>query len=122
MMFDLPNDRPGDRRVRRARQRDRQALRPGRAAGRQREQCREARGFEFARRRHVALPATCRRARRRLLVPQASSAGGKLDILVNNRLTRDNLLMRMKDDEFADVIAINLGGAFRLDARRPPSR
>jgi NAD(P)-dependent dehydrogenase (short-subunit alcohol dehydrogenase family) len=29
-------------------------------------------------------------------------------------VTRDNLLMRMKDDEFADVIRINLEAAFRL--------
>ncbi|HEX6219187.1 MAG TPA: 3-oxoacyl-[acyl-carrier-protein] reductase [Sphingomicrobium sp.] len=50
------------------------------------------------------------------LVPQAVEAlGGKLDILVNNAgVTRDNLLMRMKDDEFADVIRINLEAAFRL--------
>ncbi|MBA3526247.1 MAG: 3-oxoacyl-[acyl-carrier-protein] reductase [Sphingomonas sp.] len=50
------------------------------------------------------------------LVPQAVEAlGGRLDILVNNAgVTRDNLLMRMKDDEFADVLKINLEAAFRL--------
>lgn len=50
------------------------------------------------------------------LVPLAVDAlGGKLDILVNNAgVTRDNLLMRMKDEEFAEVIAINLDAAFRL--------
>jgi 3-oxoacyl-[acyl-carrier protein] reductase len=50
------------------------------------------------------------------LVPQAAEAlGGKLDILVNNAgVTRDNLLMRMKDEEFAEVIRINLEAAFRL--------
>ena len=50
------------------------------------------------------------------LVPQALEAlGGKLDILVNNAgVTRDNLLMRMKDEEFEDVIRINLEAAFRL--------
>ncbi|MBN6185868.1 3-oxoacyl-[acyl-carrier-protein] reductase [Aneurinibacillus sp. BA2021] len=38
---------------------------------------------------------------------------GKLDILVNNAgITRDNLLMRMKEEEFDDVIAINLKGVF----------
>jgi 3-oxoacyl-[acyl-carrier protein] reductase len=38
---------------------------------------------------------------------------GKLDILVNNAgITRDNLLMRMKDDEWDDVININLKGVF----------
>jgi len=40
---------------------------------------------------------------------------GKLDILVNNAgVTRDNLLMRMKDEEFEEVIRINLEAAFRL--------
>ena len=50
------------------------------------------------------------------LVPQAVEAlGGKLDILVNNAgVTRDNLLMRMKDEEFDEVIQINLEAAFRL--------
>ena len=50
------------------------------------------------------------------LVPQAVEAlGGKLDILINNAgVTRDNLAMRMKDDEWSDVIRINLEAAFRL--------
>jgi 3-oxoacyl-[acyl-carrier protein] reductase len=50
------------------------------------------------------------------LVPSAVDAlGGKLDILVNNAgITRDNLLMRMKDEEFEDVIRVNLEAAFRL--------
>jgi 3-oxoacyl-[acyl-carrier protein] reductase len=50
------------------------------------------------------------------LVPQAVEAlGGRLDILVNNAgVTRDNLAMRMKDEEWREVIAINLEAAFRL--------
>jgi 3-oxoacyl-[acyl-carrier protein] reductase len=50
------------------------------------------------------------------LVPQAVEAlGGRLDILVNNAgVTRDNLAMRMKDEEWSDVIRINLEAAFRL--------
>jgi len=50
------------------------------------------------------------------LVPRAVEAlGGKLDILVNNAgVTRDNLAMRMKDEEWTDVIRINLEAAFRL--------
>ena len=50
------------------------------------------------------------------LVPSAVEAlGGKLDILVNNAgVTRDNLILRMKDDEWEDVIRINLEAAFRL--------
>jgi 3-oxoacyl-[acyl-carrier protein] reductase len=49
------------------------------------------------------------------LVPQAVEALGKLDILVNNAgVTRDNLAMRMKDEEWSDVIRVNLEAAFRL--------
>ncbi|MEZ5654374.1 MAG: 3-oxoacyl-[acyl-carrier-protein] reductase [Sphingobium sp.] len=50
------------------------------------------------------------------LVPSAVEAlGGKLDILVNNAgVTRDNLILRMKDEEWEDVIRINLEAAFRL--------
>ena len=50
------------------------------------------------------------------LVTQALEAlGGKLDILINNAgVTRDNLLMRMKDEEFEDVMRINVEAAFRL--------
>ncbi len=49
------------------------------------------------------------------LVPQAVAALGQLDILVNNAgVTRDNLAMRMKDDEWDMVIRVNLEAAFRL--------
>ena len=66
---------------------------------------------------HVALPCNLSDgAAVDELVPQAVDAlGGKLDILVNNAgVTRDNLLMRMKDEEFDEVIRINLEAAFRL--------
>ena len=66
---------------------------------------------------HVALPCNLSDgAAVEQLVPQAVEAlGGKLDILINNAgVTRDNLLMRMKDEEFEDVIRINLEAAFRL--------
>ncbi|MFL6730172.1 MAG: 3-oxoacyl-[acyl-carrier-protein] reductase [Sphingomicrobium sp.] len=66
---------------------------------------------------HVALPCNLGEGDAvDQLVPQAVEAlGGKLDILVNNAgVTRDNLLMRMKDEEFAEVIRINLEAAFRL--------
>jgi 3-oxoacyl-[acyl-carrier protein] reductase len=43
------------------------------------------------------------------------AAGAPIDILVNNAgVTRDNLFMRMKDDEWDQVIAVNLTAAFRL--------
>jgi 3-oxoacyl-[acyl-carrier protein] reductase len=50
------------------------------------------------------------------LIPAAIEAlGGQLDILVNNAgVTRDGLIMRMKDEDWADVIRINLEAAFRL--------
>jgi 3-oxoacyl-[acyl-carrier protein] reductase len=50
------------------------------------------------------------------LIGQAESAlGGGLDILVNNAgITKDNLFMRMKDEEWDDVIAVNLTSTFIL--------
>ena len=49
------------------------------------------------------------------LVPATIDTLGKIDILVNNAgITRDNLIMRMKDDDWDQVIRINLEAAFRL--------
>ena len=49
------------------------------------------------------------------LVPAAEAALGGLDILVNNAgMTRDNLFMRMKNEEWDEVIAVNLTAAFHL--------
>jgi 3-oxoacyl-[acyl-carrier protein] reductase len=49
------------------------------------------------------------------LVKSAEAAMGQIDILVNNAgLTRDNLSMRMKDDEWAEVINVNLTVPFQL--------
>jgi 3-oxoacyl-[acyl-carrier protein] reductase len=66
---------------------------------------------------HVAVPANLSDAAAvDALVPAAVEAlGGRLDILVNNAgVTRDNLTMRMKDDEWDQVIRVNLEAAFRL--------
>jgi len=66
---------------------------------------------------HVALPCNLSDgAAVDALVPQAVEAlGGKLDILVNNAgITRDNLAMRMKDEEWDEVLRVNLEAAFRL--------
>ena len=50
------------------------------------------------------------------LVPAAEAAMGGLDILINNAgMTRDNLFMRMKDEEWDEVIAVNLTAAFHLN-------
>ena len=49
------------------------------------------------------------------LVPAAEAAMEGLDILVNNAgVTRDNLFLRMKDEEWETVIDVNLTAAFRL--------
>ncbi|WP_041089918.1 3-oxoacyl-[acyl-carrier-protein] reductase [Jeotgalibacillus soli] len=47
------------------------------------------------------------------MIKQTIDELGKIDILVNNAgVTRDNLLIRMKDDEWDDVMSINLKGVF----------
>ncbi len=49
------------------------------------------------------------------LVKAAEEAMGQIDILVNNAgLTRDNLSMRMKDEEWQEVIDVNLTSTFKL--------
>jgi 3-oxoacyl-[acyl-carrier protein] reductase len=49
------------------------------------------------------------------LVPEAEAAMGSLDILVNNAgITKDGLAMRMKDEDWASVIDVNLTASFRL--------
>ena len=49
------------------------------------------------------------------IIPEAETAMGSLDILVNNAgITRDGLVLRMKDEDFWQVININLAVAFRL--------
>ena len=49
------------------------------------------------------------------LIPAAIEAMGGVDILINNAgITRDNIAMRMKDEEWASVIDVNLTAAFRL--------
>ena len=49
------------------------------------------------------------------LVPSAEKAMGQLDILVANAgITRDNLFVQLKDEDFDDVIRVNLTATFRL--------
>lgn len=49
------------------------------------------------------------------LVPSAAEALGGLDIVVNNAgITRDTLVLRMKDEDWAKVLQVNLEAAFRI--------
>ncbi|MGD1934061.1 MAG: 3-oxoacyl-[acyl-carrier-protein] reductase [Candidatus Phaeomarinobacter sp.] len=49
------------------------------------------------------------------LPKQAEEALGQVDILVNNAgITRDNIFMRMKDEEWDQVLSVNLTASFRL--------
>lgn len=60
---------------------------------------------------NVTEPGACE-----ALIADTVKAHGRLDVLVNNAgITRDNLALRMKDDEWQDVIDTNLTAAFRLD-------
>ncbi len=70
---------------------------------------------ELGERAHV-LPCNLSDAEAVSALPkQAAEAMGSVDILVNNAgITRDNLFMRMSDDEWQSVIDVNLGATFRL--------
>jgi len=49
------------------------------------------------------------------LVPRAEEALGQIDILVNNAgVTRDNIFVRLSDEDWDRVIAVDLSAAFRL--------
>jgi 3-oxoacyl-[acyl-carrier protein] reductase len=70
---------------------------------------------ELGSRAHV-LPADLSDAEALAALPkQAEQAMGSVDILVNNAgITRDNLYIRMSDDDFDKVIAVNLTSVARL--------
>jgi 3-oxoacyl-[acyl-carrier protein] reductase len=75
----------------------------------------EALAAELGERAHVVPTDLSDGAAVDALPAAAESALGSLDILINNAgLTRDNLAMRMKDDEWQSVIDVNLTAAFRL--------
>lgn len=49
------------------------------------------------------------------LIPAVEEKLGKVDILVNNAgITKDGLILRMKDDDWQSVVDVNLGAPFRL--------
>jgi len=75
----------------------------------------EALAAELGERVHVLPCDLADKAQVEALVPSAETAMGQLDILVNNAgVTKDGLFMRMKDDDWDAVLAINLTSAFRL--------
>ncbi len=75
----------------------------------------EALAAELGSRVHVLPADLSDRASVDALVPAAEKAMGTLDILVNNAgITRDGLIMRMKDEDWDKVLEVNLGSAFRL--------
>ena len=58
----------------------------------------------------VADPAQAKKT-----VAAVESAQGPVSILVNNAgITRDNILLRLRDDDWAQVVGTNLGGAFNM--------
>ncbi|WP_370401182.1 3-oxoacyl-[acyl-carrier-protein] reductase [Sulfitobacter sp. JB4-11] len=75
----------------------------------------EALAAELGERAHV-LPCNLSDMEAVTALPkQAAEAMGSVDILVNNAgITRDNLFMRMSDEEWDTVLDVNLGATFRL--------
>jgi 3-oxoacyl-[acyl-carrier protein] reductase len=70
---------------------------------------------ELGSRVHVCPCDLANRAQVAKLIDDATAKLGRVDILVNNAgLTKDNLFMVMKDDQWDDVIAVNLTSTFML--------
>ncbi|HSZ11809.1 MAG TPA: 3-oxoacyl-[acyl-carrier-protein] reductase [Rhizomicrobium sp.] len=75
----------------------------------------EAIKSELGERAFVAVCNLASAASVEALPKAAEAAAGPIDILVNNAgITRDNLFLRMKDEEWDQVIAVNLTAAFKL--------
>jgi 3-oxoacyl-[acyl-carrier protein] reductase len=75
----------------------------------------DQRAGELGERVHVLPCNLADKAAIEALVPAAESTLGGLDLLVNNAgITRDGLFLRMKDEEWDEVIAVNLTSTFRL--------
>jgi len=83
-------------------------------SGRQKDKLEKLAG-ELGSRVHVLPCDLADKAQVAGLVDQAIAKLGRLDILVNNAgLTKDNLFMVMKDEQWDDVIAVNLTSTFML--------
>ena len=75
----------------------------------------EALAERLGERVHVLTANLSDRAEVAALLPAADAAMGQVDILVNNAgITRDNLFMRMKDEEWDSVLEVNLTAGFHL--------
>jgi 3-oxoacyl-[acyl-carrier protein] reductase len=75
----------------------------------------DALATQLASRVHVVTANLSDRDSVETLVPAAEAAMGSLDILVNNAgLTRDGLFLRMKNDDWDQVLAVNLTAGFVL--------
>jgi 3-oxoacyl-[acyl-carrier protein] reductase len=75
----------------------------------------EALATDLGSRVHVLTANLSSRADVDALIPNAEAAAGQVDILINNAgITRDGLFMRMKDEDWDQVIEVNLTAGFRL--------
>jgi len=83
-------------------------------SGTRREALQELAG-ELADRVHVLPCNLADKEEVELLVPNSEQAMGRLDILVANAgITKDNLLVQLRDEDWDEVMAVNLTAAFRL--------
>ncbi|MGD9649225.1 MAG: 3-oxoacyl-[acyl-carrier-protein] reductase [Dongiaceae bacterium] len=70
---------------------------------------------EFGERTHICPANLGDAAAIENLIAESEKAMGKIDVLVNNAgITRDGLLMRMKDEDWETVLNVNLTSVFRL--------
>lgn len=75
----------------------------------------EALAGDLAERVHVLTCDLTAKDEVEALVPRAEDALGQIDILVNNAgVTRDNIFVRLSDEDWDRVIAVDLSAAFRL--------
>ncbi len=75
----------------------------------------EALARDLAERAHVLTCDLAAKDEVETLVPRAEEALGQIDILVNNAgVTRDNIFVRLSDEDWDRVIAVDLSAAFRL--------
>jgi 3-oxoacyl-[acyl-carrier protein] reductase len=83
-------------------------------SGRQQDKL-EALAAELGSRVHVCPCDLADKAQVATLIDEAAAKLGRVDILVNNAgLTKDNLFMVMKDEQWDEVIAVNLTSTFML--------